>query len=273
MNDLQIFENAEFGSIRTLEVEGEPYFVGKDVAEVLAYNEPHKAIVRHTDEEDRTKHPILTNSGTQNSWIINESGLYSLILSSKLPTAKKFKRWVTSEVLPTIRKTGGYVADDEKFIGTYLPNADEATRLMFKANLEAIKNLNNKVGLLEVENAQQKQIIGELKPRADYTDKILNCKGLVTITQIAKDYGMSGKKMNCLLHDLGVQYKQSGQWMLYSKYHEKGYTHSRTINIVHNDGTSDSRMETKWTQKGRLFIYKLLKLQNILPLIEQNVSA
>lgn len=139
---------------------------------------------------------------------------------------------------------------------------------MFKANLEAIKSLNNKVGLLEVENAQQKQIIGELKPRVDYTDKILNCKGLVTITQIAKDYGMSGMKMNSLLHNLGVQYKQSGQWLLYSKHHEKGYTHSKTINIVHNDGTSDSRMETKWTQKGRLFIYELLKKQNILPLIE-----
>ena len=273
MNELQIFENAEFGSIRTLEVEGEPYFVGKDVAEVLAYNEPHKAIVRHTDEEDRTKHPILTNSGTQNSWIINESGLYSLILSSKLPTAKKFKRWVTSEVLPTIRKTGGYVADDEKFIGTYLPNADEATRLMFKANLEAIKSLNNKVGLLEVENAQQKQIIGELKPRADYTDKILNCKGLVTITQIAKDYGMSGKKMNSLLHDLGVQYKQSGQWLLYAKYHKKGYTHSKTIEITRSDGTPDITMETKWTQKGRLFIYDLLKTNGILPLIEREEVA
>lgn len=274
MTDLQIFENAEFGSIRTLEVEGEPYFVGKDVAEVLGYADTNKAIAMHCDDEDKKLNDKSSPSfGQRGATLINESGLYSLILSSKLPTAKKFKRWVTSEVLPTIRKTGGYVADDEKFIGTYLPNADEATRLMFKANLEAIKSLNNKVGLLEVENAQQKQIIGELKPRADYTDKILNCKGLVTITQIAKDYGMSGKKMNSLLHDLGVQYKQSEQWLLYAKYHKKGYTHSKTIEITRSDGTPDITMETKWTQKGRLFIYDLLKSNGILPLIEREEVA
>ena len=108
MNDLKIFENEQFGSIRTIEINSEPWFVGKDVAEILAYNEPHKAITRHVDEEDRTKHPILSNGGMQESWLINESGLYSLILSSKLPTAKEFKRWVTSEVLPSIRKTGTY---------------------------------------------------------------------------------------------------------------------------------------------------------------------
>ena len=108
MNDLKIFQNEQFGSIRTIEINSEPWFVGKDVAEILAYNEPHKAITRHVDEEDRTKHPILSNGGMQESWLINESGLYSLILSSKLPTAKEFKRWVTSEVLPSIRKTGTY---------------------------------------------------------------------------------------------------------------------------------------------------------------------
>lgn len=201
------------------------------------------------------------------------SNAYPTQVQERIDKLHRFKHWVTSEVLPTIRKTGGYVADDEKFIGTYLPNADESTKLMFKANLEAIRNLNNKVGLLENENEQQRQIIGGLKPSADYTEKILNSKGLVTITQIVKDYGISGMKMNSLLHNLGVQYKQSGQWLLSSKHHEKGYTHSKTINIVHNDGTSDSRMETKWTQKGRLFIYELLKSQNILPLIEQDVSA
>lgn len=274
MTNLQIFENAEFGSIRTTDIDNKIYFCGSDVAKALGYSQTAKAVRQHCRADGCLNWTVIDSLGReQEARFIDEGNLYRLIAHSKLPKAEQFEHWVFDEVLPTIRKTGGYVADDEKFIGTYLPNADEATKLMFKANLEAIKSLNNKVGLLEVENAQQKQIIGELKPRADYTDKILNCKGLVTITQIAKDYGMSGKKMNILLHDLGVQYKQSGQWMLYSKYHEKGYTHSRTINIVHNDGTSDSRMETKWTQKGRLFIYKLLKSQNILPLIEQNVSA
>ena len=133
----------------------------------------------------------------------------------------------------------------------------------------ALKEEREKRKLLETENAQQKQIIGELKPRADYTDRILSNKGLVTITQIAKDYGMSGRKMNKLLEDLHVQYKQSGQWLLYADYHDKGYTHSKTINITRKDGTPDVTMETKWTQKGRLFIYDLLKSKDILPTIEQ----
>ena len=273
MSDLKIFKNTEFGSIRTLEIGGTPYFVGKDVAEILGYERPTKAVNDHVDVEDRDAVPIQDSIGRmQNTPIINESGLYSLILSSKLPNARKFKHWVTAEVLPAIRKTGGYVSDDEMFISTYLPNADEATKLMFHTNLETIKNLNNKVGTLETENALQKQIIGELKPKSDYTDRILDNKGLVTITQIAKDYGMSGKRMNELLHEYGVQYKQSGQWLLYAKYHDKGYTHSKTINIVRSDGTPDVTMETKWTQKGRLFIYELLKSHDILPLVEQEHS-
>lgn len=113
------------------------------------------------------------------------------------------------------------------------------------------------------------QVIKELKPKADYTDSILKNKGLVTITQIAKDYGMSGTAMNDTLHDLGIQYKQSGQWLLYTKYQDKGYTHSETINIIRKDGRPDITMNTKWTQKGRLFIYALLKKHDILPLIEQ----
>lgn len=146
----------------------------------------------------------------------------------------------------------------------HLPqNFAEALRLA--ADLEEQKQL------LTTENAQQKQIIGELKPKADYTDSILKNKGLVTITQIAKDYGMSGTAMNEILHDLGVQYKQSGQWLLYTKYQDKGYTHSETINIIRKDGRPDITMNTKWTQKGRLFIYALLRRHDILPLIEQEI--
>lgn len=124
MNELQVFKNEEFGEVRSLKIGDEPWFVGKDVATILAYNEPHKAITRHIDEEDRMKHPILSNGGIQETWLINESGLYSLILSSKLPTAKKFKRWVTSEVLPAIRKTGSYQIPD---------NPMDALKLMFEA--------------------------------------------------------------------------------------------------------------------------------------------
>ena len=127
--------------------------------------------------------------------------------------------------------------------------------------------------LLELANSQKDQIIGELKPKADYTDTILKNKGLVTMTQIAKDYGMSAQEMNDLLHELKIQYKQSGQWLLYSNHHNKGYTHSETINIVRSCGRPDVKMNTKWTQKGRLFIYDLLKSKkNILPIIEREVQ-
>ena len=132
----------------------------------------------------------------------------------------------------------------------------------------ALEIANKRVENLQLENAQQKQIIGELKPKADYTDTILKNKGLVTITQIAKDYGMSAQEMNTKLHDLGVQYKQSRQWLLYSKHHSKGYTHSETVPITRKNGQADITMTTKWTQKGRLFIYDLLKQHGVLPLIE-----
>ena len=127
--------------------------------------------------------------------------------------------------------------------------------------------------LLELANSQKDQIIGELKPKADYTDTILKNKGLVTMTQIAKDYGMSAQEMNDLLHELKIQYKQSGQWLLYSSHHNKGLTHSETINIKRSNGKPDVKMNTKWTQKGRLFIYDLLKVKkDILPIIEREVQ-
>ena len=140
----------------------------------------------------------------------------------------------------------------------------------FLSALKALVSSEEEKQVLLLENKQQKQVIGEMKPKADYTDFILQNKGLVTITQIAKDYGMSGQKMNVLLHEYGVQYKQSDQWLLYEKYHDKGYTHSETIGISHKDGTEFVKMSTKWTQKGRLFIYNLLKKNEILPVIEQD---
>ncbi len=266
MNEIQTYSNAEFGEVRTLTIENEPWFVGKDVASILGYSNASKAVSTHVYDEDKQFVMLdITDSqngnvpiGQSKTAVINESGLYSLILSSKLPTAKKFKRWVTSEVLPSIRKHGMYAVDE------LLNNPDVAIQAFTALKEERARNK-----ALALENAQQKQIIGELKPKADYMDKILNNKGLVTISQIAKDYGMSGRAMNAKLHELGIQYKQSGQWLLYSKYHDKGYTHSKTINITRSDGSPDVTMETKWTQKGRVFIYELLKGVNIIPTIEQ----
>lgn len=132
-----------------------------------------------------------------------------------------------------------------------------------------IAKLKGSVETLTAEVSVKNQIIGELKPKADYYDEILKNPGLVTITQIAKDYGMSGKKMNDILHDLGIQYKQSGQWLLYDKYSKNGYTHSETVDIVRSDGRRDVKMNTKWKQKGRIFLYNMLKEKGIVPMIEQ----
>lgn len=281
MNELKIFENPAFGKIRTVETDGEPWLVGKDVAEALGYSNTKDAIANHVDSEDKriiqkseftTFENHIPKSALPVNFIpadvpnrgltvINESGLYSLILSSKLPKAKEFKHWVTSEVLPTIRKHGMYATEE------LLDNPEFAIKVFteLKAEREKRKALETTVDV-------QKQIIGELKPKADYTDQVLKNKSLVTITQIAKDYGMSGRQFNKLLNDIGVQYKTGGynkQWLLYSKYQDKGWTHSDTIRFTRSDGREDFALETKWTQKGRLGLYELLKKHGILPTIER----
>ena len=131
----------------------------------------------------------------------------------------------------------------------------------------------NRIFGLELENSKQKQIIGELKPKADYVDWILKSRSLVTMTAIAKDYGMSARVMNKLLHNKGIQFKQGDQWFLYQKYQAKGYTHSETVDIIHSDGRPDISTQTKWTQKGRLFLYEALKSDGVLPMIERVKSA
>ena len=160
---MKIFENKEFGEIRTIMINDEPYFVGKDVAEILGYTNPQKAIRDHIDEEDKTLNESFTVNGTKGV-LINESGLYSLILSSKLPNAKKFKHWITSEVLPTIRKTGGYVNNDELFVNTYLPFADQQTKSMFWQTLHTIRTQNGIIAKQKEELEYKQEIINGLEP-------------------------------------------------------------------------------------------------------------
>lgn len=259
MSELQIFKNAEFGSVRTLTINDEPYFVGKDVAKILGYTNPSKALADHVDEDDKLNNESLSSLGQRGGWIINESGLYSLILSSKLPNAKKFKRWVTSEVLPAIRRHGIYAIDE------VLNNPD-----MLIAALTELKAEREKTKLLTETVAVQKQQISEMKPKASYYDVVLNCKDLVAISVIAKDYGWSANRMNQYLHKKGVQYKQGNKiWLLYQKYSELGYTSTKTNSYSGSDGTVHTKPHTYWTQKGRLFIYELLKSDGILPNIER----
>ena len=262
MNELKIFENEQFGSIRTVEIDSTPYFVGKDVAEILGYSNSRKALIDHVDEEDKIDGVTIRDSigREQRPVFINESGLYSLILSSKLPKAKEFKRWVTSEVLPAIRKHGVYAVDE------VLENPD-----MLISALQALKEEKAKAKRLSETIAVQEQQISELKPKASYYDVVLNCKDLVSVTEIAKDYGKSGKWLNEKLHELGIQFKQGGKiWLLYQKYAEKGYTSTKTQTYNSNDGEVHTKVHTYWTQKGRLFIYDKLKAEGILPIMEKS---
>lgn len=253
-NEIMNFE-FDGSDVRTMQINGEAWFVGKDVATVLGYTNPSKALKDHVDDEDKLNNESLTSLGQRGGWIINESGLYSLILSSKLPSAKRFKRWITSEVLPAIRKHGAYMTDQK--IEEILLNPDTIIKLATELKSE-------REGRLIAE-----QRVNELTPKATYYDLVLKNKSLVTITQIAKDYGMSGQELNSKLHELKVQYKQGATWLLYSKYQRTGWTHSDTVMVKRKDGTQKAVMQTKWTQKGRLGLYDLLKNHDILPLIEQ----
>jgi len=258
--ELQIYKNAEFGSVRTTTIGGQPYFVGKDVTDILGYQNGSRDINRHVDEEDRQKAMFFDGTQDKETIIINESGLYSLILSSKMPNAKKFKRWVTNEVLPAIRKHGIYATDD------LIANPDLAI-----AAFTALKEERERNKTLTAAVAVQQQQIAEMKPKATYYDVVLKCKDAVNISVIAKDYGWSGIRMNEYLHDRGIQFKQSDTWLLYQKHADKGYTRTNTHVYEDSNGFEHTKVHTKWTQKGRLFIYEQLKADGIYPQIELEV--
>lgn len=269
MTDIQIFENPKFGKIRVTEIDGEPWFVGKDVAEILGYADPNKALAMHVDVDDKLNDKTASSLGQRGGWLINESGLYSLILSSKLPTAKKFKKWVTSDVLPSIRKHGAYMTPET--LEKALTSPDFLIQLATKLKEEQQKNkaLQNENTELTISNKVKDQQIEELQPKATYYDLVLQTKDAISATSIAKDYGKSARWLNTILHDKGVQYKQGRVWLLYQKYADHGYTQTKTDTFAGSDGEIHSCVRTCWTQKGRLFIYSLLKEENILPLIER----
>ena len=235
----QIFKNAEFGQIRTCMVEGDTYFVGKDVASALGYKNTMDALMRHVDEEDKQTSGFTMGDQQYGMTVINESGLYSLILSSKLDSAKRFKRWVTSEVLPQIRKNGCY-------------------------------QLEKQLIASEEQCVRYEETILKQKPLTDYARTILSSTQTVTVTQIAQDYGFSAVRFNELLMHLRIQRKVGGQWILYMPYVHRGYVQGFSSYYVKPDGEVQVKVHTRWTQSGRLFLYEELKKAGVLPLIELN---
>lgn len=278
-NQVTIFNNAEFGSVRTVVIDGEPWFVGKDVCEALGYTDIVHTILDHVDEDDRVNSKTQGRNdpefGQRGTWLINESGLYSLVLSSKLESAKRFKRWVTRDVIPSIRKTGVYGLSQEDRYALDVINANsKETRMLALSNYKAAIAAPYEAKITECENtiAVKDQLIGEMSPKATYYDTVLSCPDAMPITVIAKDYGKSAQWMNQKLKEYGIQYKRGHIWLLYQEYAEFGYTKSETVVVQHQDGGQHTEMHTKWTQKGRLFIYETFKKHGILPVCEREVK-
>ena len=243
MNNIQIFKY-ENNDVRTVEMNGEPWFVLKDVCAVLGIAD-HKVTARRLDSDEVCQTPLTDSMGRQQeTTVINESGLYNVILRSDKPEAKPFRKWVTSEVLPSIRKHGAYMT----------PQKIE----------EALLNPDTIISLAQ-QLKEEKAKTAKLAPAAEYAQNFLLASGGRLVSSIAKDYGMSAQRFNRMLNALDIQYRKGGQWMLYQKYTGKGYTETRVNLIPHNDGKTHQHPETLWTARGCAFLSKQLAKAGIFP--------
>lgn len=258
MNEVKVFDN-----LKVKEENGQILFDAETAAIKIGISLNKKGVEYVRWERVRK---YLNSPQVEKGDFITEQQLYKLAIKAESTQAEKFQDWVTSEVLPAIRKHGAYMTDQK--IEEVLTNPDTIIRLATD-----LKNERQAKLALQQENSVLLQQNNEMKPKADYTDLVLSNKSLVNITFIAKDYGLSGLAMNKLLHQLGVQYNQSGVWLLYAKHQKKGWTQSETKEVDRKDGTKKLVMNTKWTQKGRLGLYNLLKVNGYLPVIEQDQTA
>lgn len=261
---ITIFSNPTFGEIRTAGTADEPMFCLADVCRVLELSNISET-KRRLIKDGVSPIEVIDNLGRkQQANFINEQNLYKVIMRSDKPQAEPFQDWVCGEVLPTIRKTGGYIAanaqmTDEEIMATAL-RIGEAT----------IRKRDERIRQLEAEAKQKDVLISDMRKGNDYLNTILQSNGTVTTTQIAQDYGMSAMALNRKLAEMRVQHKVNGQWILYATHQAKGYVHSRTLNLTHRDGRPYTCMVTEWTQRGRLFLYDALKEVGVLPVIEKS---
>lgn len=254
-NKIEIFNHEQFGDISVRMVNNEFYFLGSDITKSLGYKNSRKALKDHCKRvvQLEVPHPqsktkmLLMN-------FISEPDLYRLVANSKLPSAEKFEEWIFEEVLPSIRKHGAYMT--ESTIDKLINNPDLVIGLATK---------------LKEEQEQRKKAENTIKlqtPKVKYFDKVLDAKGSKTTTQVAKLLGLrSAIQLNNILHELGIQYKQSGQWLLYSQYADKGYTETSTHLYKGVDGYEYASKSTKWTEKGIHFIYEQLGKHGLLEAI------
>lgn len=241
MNELQIFENAEFGSVRTLMINDAPYFVGKDIAEILGYADPNKAIAMHIDDEDKLNDKTASSLGQRGGWLINESGLYSLILSSKMPNAKKFKHWVTADVLPSIRKHGAYMTQET--LEAAIMNPDMMIKLC-----TALKDEQNRNKVLQAANASLTVDNQIMKPKADYFDELVDRNLLTNFRDTAKQLHVGERKfIKFLLEKKYIYRDKRGKLKPYANKYEDLFD----VKEFTNDKTGFCDTQTLITPKGR----------------------
>lgn len=247
-NRVKTFKNTEFGRVRTVIIDGEPWFVGKDIAVILGYAKPENAIASHVEKEDKTT-TLIQGTGSNyksKTTIINESGFYSLVISSKMPRAKDFKRWVTSEILPTIRKTGGYVNNEDLFVETYLPFADEPVKNLFRLQMKVINQLNNRVKHDE--------------PLVEFANQVSESENFIDMNAMAKlafdnDIRIGRNRLFRWLRNKGILMSDN---IPYQKYIDSGYFVVKET-VVDVGMFTKTHQQTLVTGKGQLYIIGRLK--------------
>lgn len=267
-NELKVFENEQFGEIRTLVVDGKVLFCGKDVALALGYKDTVNALKQHC--RGVVKHHLIDSIGRdQETNFIPEGDVYRLAARSNLPGAEQFESWLFDEVVPSIRKTGGYIVGQNELSDDEL--LERALQVATRRIAEREQKIKEQSGIIKHQEETielQDQVIGELKPKATYFDTILTSTDTVAIGQIAADYGLTANALNKILEEEKVQFKVNRQWLLTKAYRNLGYTESYTHSYTHRNGETGTQLFTRWTQKGRLFIHGLLESRNIKALMD-----
>lgn len=257
MNSIEIFKNESFGEIRVTGTNDQPLFCLADLCKVLELTNPSE-VKNRLDKEDVQLidlHALNSSEGiTGNSManFVTESGFYDVILQSSSPRVKPFRKWVTSEVLPAIRKNGGYMSTS---------NNDTPEEIMARAVMiaqETIKRREQRIEMLEREKTLLTETIKEAAPKVEYFDKAMSSKSSYTTTQVAQEFGLSAKTLNARLAKMGVQYRQGGAWILYAKYQGNGYTHTVSVPYMMANGEQGTQIQTRWTEKGRKFLHDLM---------------
>lgn len=260
MNELQNIDGFNAKIYGTPE---NPLFLAKDIADMLEIKN-NRDMLNNVDEEEKLMSLVSTSGQNRNMWFLTEDGLYEVLMTSRKPQAKVFKKKV-KEILKTIRKHGAYMTNE--VIEKTLTSPDFIIKLATKLKDEQEARLE-----LEKENSQLSLDLAEATEKTRYLDLILDSPDELIVKQIAQDYGISAVKFNQILNKLRIQYKQNNQWILYSKFQGKGYIKSRTFNYIGSDKKQHTRINTCWTQKGREFLYRKLKKAGYLPVVEQDVA-